>query len=77
MHFYRESCIIHFQVRLDHQQNSRRVVWYDPCEPSAIDAILRSTHRLKADQPYLLLDENMSAHFSERRRSYAQDMHKL
>merc|ERR1719230_131605 len=49
------------QVRFDHNEIARRVVWYDPCEPAAIDSILRSAHGLRPDQPYLLLDENMSA----------------
>lgn len=39
----------------------RQCTWYDPCDASSMDAMLRAACGISADQPYLLLDEDMAA----------------
>lgn len=51
----------HIMVRVDHSPKSRRVAWYEPCEASALDALLRAACGIPADQHYLLLDTSMTA----------------
>eukprot|EP00966_Prymnesium_polylepis_P187217 4340007-Prymnesium_polylepis.1 len=35
----------------------RKVCWYDPSPPRAMDQLLRATFSLPADQPYILTDD--------------------
>jgi len=48
-------------VRINHTIKERRLAWYDPCDSTALDAMLRSACGLLATQQYLLLDSTMSA----------------
>ncbi len=48
-------------VRVGHSTKPRRLTWYDPCEPSALDAMLRATCGIAPTQQYVLLDKTMSA----------------
>ena len=48
-------------VRVGHTMKLRRLTWYDPCEPSALDAMLRAACGVAPSQQYLLLDQTMCA----------------
>ena len=49
-------------VRVGHASKERRLTWYDPCEPAALDAMLRAACSVPVSQPYLLLESaTMSA----------------
>jgi len=48
-------------VRVGHAAKLRKLTWYDPCEPAALDALVRATCGIAPTQQYLLLDEAMSA----------------
>ena len=54
------ACAVEFGGRVDHSAKSRRVAWYDPCEPVALDALLRAACGIAPDRQYLLLDATMA-----------------
>ena len=47
-------------IKLGHTSKPRKVTWYDPCEPSALDTTVRATFGIAPSQPFLLLDDTMS-----------------
>ena len=51
----------YMHVRIGSSAKERRVAWYDPCEPAALDAVLRAACGVPAERQYLLLDATMSA----------------
>jgi len=48
-------------VRVAHSMKPRRLTWHDPCEPAALDAMLRAACGIAPSQQYVLLDTTMSA----------------
>ena len=43
-------------VRINHTIKERRLAWYDPCDSTALDAMLRSACGLLATQQYRVAD---------------------
>ena len=48
-------------VRVSHFPKARKVSWYAPCEPAAIDSMLRAVCGIAPLQQYLLLDSSNAA----------------
>ena len=44
------------KVKVGHSSKSRQLAWYDPCEASALDMMLRTACGVPAGSQYLLLD---------------------
>ena len=51
----------YMDVRIGHTMRHRRLTWYEPCEPQTLQAALLTLCGLPPSQPYLLLDDTMSA----------------
>ena len=48
-------------VRVNDDKRVRRLTWFEPCEPAALDTLLRTACSIDPARPFLLLESTTMA----------------